>query len=243
VYSVLIKCPKCINIGFIYSGNMPLIFHKTVDDQTTLAVWQVQETNDYFLAELKLTAEEKEAYDLMKKHRQREWLSSRYLVHVLRGDKNRLPISKTEHGEPFIANQDQFLSISHSKAYTAAILSDKKVGIDIQMPEPKINKIAPKFVSHSEMKRIPREHQLDYYHILWGAKESMYKAYALKQLDFRGHMHVYPFIYSDGPIEFKGQIEKYNLEQAYNLYMQKVEAAYLVYSILDKQITHEDTNS
>jgi len=213
---------------------MPLIIDKTLDEQSRLAVWDAQEGNAYFKRSMQLTKAEKEAYLEMKPHRQREWMTSRFLLHYISGDKDRTPIVKTEYGKPYRKDCDRHISVSHSKDKVAVIISDRPVGIDIQNEVAKISRIKHKFISDSEASKLSAHNLIPYYHIFWGAKESMYKAYGIKELEFREHMHVYPFRFFRDDLELKGWVKKDDFDQIYDLYVHKMEKDYLVYCFESK---------
>lgn len=212
---------------------MPLISHQTITNQISLGVWDTTEDIGFFINALNLTVAELDFVTDLKTHRQREWLSSRFLCHFLLESKTRVPIIKDGFGKPYLENLQNYLSISHSKEKTAVIIADKPVGIDIQKHVDRINIIQHKFISESEKQQIDEEHLIQSYHLFWGAKESMYKAYGKKELDFKTHMHVYPFKYFQEKIEFKGWLEKEKIAQQYLLHADKIEDYYLVYSILN----------
>ena len=216
---------------------MPLLLDKKIANHTRVAVWKVEEPNSFFIEALGLDKEELAAYNQMRAHRQKEWLSSRYLLHLISSDDTRCKVVKTENGKPFRKNGDYEISISHSQQYTAVIISPKLVGLDIQTQQAKITRIAHKFVSNKEALRIPEQEAAFRYHILWGAKEAMYKAYGLRELDFKQHMHVFPFILSESEMELKGFVSKKPIYQLYNLYVQQIEDCFLVMAVLDKEET------
>lgn len=213
---------------------MPLLLDKKLNTNTRLAVWKIDEPNEFFLDALQLTKKELVAYESMRPHRQQEWLSSRYLLDSISDDEKRKAISKSDLGKPFRKNCNKYISISHSRKYAAVIISDYKVGIDIQVNEDKIARIAHKFINEEEQSHIPKKNKEAYYHVFWGAKESMYKAYGLKGLEFRDHMHLYPFVYDRENLELKGWVRKNETTQDYNLYVEKVKKAFLVYCILNQ---------
>lgn len=210
---------------------MPLILDKTIDQHTRIAVWDAQEGNAYFKRSMQLTQAEKKAYQLMKPHRQREWMTSRFLLHFISGDKERTPILKTEYGKPYRHDCPKHISISHSKDKVAVIISNRAVGIDVQNEVEKITRIKHKFISDSESSKLPSEDLVPYYHVFWGAKESMYKAYGTKELDFKEHMHVYPFRFFKNDLELKGWVRKDDFDKTYDLIVHKIESDYLVYCL------------
>lgn len=214
---------------------MPLLLEKEISGNGRLALWQVEEEETFFLDSLLLDDEEEATLSDMKTHRRREWIVSRYLLHQISQDKIRTRIQKDEAGRPHRINCNRFISLSHSKDLVAAIISDHSVGIDVQNHVERIPSIQHKFVSTSETSFIEKQTDLlAYYHILWGSKESMYKSYGKKELDFKKHMHVYPFELFDSKIEFAGKVEKNEERQFYDLYYQNINNNYLIYCILNK---------
>ena len=210
---------------------MPLLLDKNIGNDARLAVWDAQEGNAYFKRSLKMTSEEKENYSNMRPHRQREWMTSRFLLDYISDDKNRCPILKTIHGKPYRANCHKHISISHSKDKVAVISADKPVGIDIQNEVEKITRIQHKFISDSERKRLPPSNLVPYYHVFWGAKESMYKAYGIKELDFKDHMHLYPFKNFSDNMELSGWVRKGDYDEDFDIYVEKLTDNYLVYCL------------
>ena len=66
-------------------------------------------------------------------------------------------------------------------------------GCDIQVLTEKMPRIAHKFLNEPEKSYVesrPKSEHLDLLHLFWTAKESLYKAYGLKELDFRKNIFV-----------------------------------------------------
>lgn len=218
---------------------MPLLLDRELANNTRLAVWKVKEENSFFLSALGLSKKERTDYDKMRPHRQKEWLSSRYLLHFISAEKERKRLVKTESGKPSIQGCNRFISLSHSKDMVAVMISDDRVGLDIQKEEAKISRIQHKFISEQEYASIPEENLLAYYHVFWGAKESMYKAYGLKELEFKDHMHLYPFRFYKNELEIKGWVRKDMVAQDYDISVERIARSYLIYCIMTKEYTDE----
>ncbi len=216
---------------------MPLLLDREIENNTRLAVWEIQEPNAFFISELAMSKSELKAYDNMEAHRQKEWLASRFLLHHISLDKMRKRLEKTSTGKPYRAGCNKCISLSHSKQLVAAIISDKKVGIDIQKEESKISRIQHKFISPEESAMLPDDNLMAYYHVFWGAKEGMYKAYGLKELEFKDHMHVYPFSFYQDSIELKGWVHKDEIFQEYDISVEKIAGAYLICCIMNNEQT------
>lgn len=210
-------------MSFIYQSNLP--------SNGVLGIWQVTEDDDFFLERLDLYSEEDEELQTLKARKRTEWLSSRYLLHLLSQRDLRGACLKDQYGKPYLQNSTYLISISHTQNYTAVIASPQLVGIDIQVIVPKIVRIAPKFVNENEKAFISGEASLAYYHTVWGAKESMYKAYGKKEVDFRKEMEVFPFEFDPNGFFFKGQLKKGEILLNFSLFCRQIDQIILVYAI------------
>lgn len=100
---------------------------------------------------------------------------------------------KCSNGKPHLIASEQIkISISHSYDLAAAIKAPVDCGIDIQAVQDKIFRIQSKFATHKEIGSNPSAAHL---HVLWGAKEAMYKAFGKRGLDFKADMYLEPFEY------------------------------------------------
>lgn len=215
---------------------MPLIFHKKLEDQQTeVAVWKKTEKDADMHSQLDLSPEQNAFIESMPDHRRQEWLCSRLLVKELIKDQ-KYKLYKDSFGKPFLINSPYFISLSHSNDMAAVILSKKLVGIDIQFETEQLNRIYHKYISPEELAAIDADHLLASYHLFWSGKEAMYKAYGKRQLDFRSHMHIYPFKYYQHKLELKGWVRKNNTSQDYDIFCDRTEDYYLVYAILESWI-------
>lgn len=212
---------------------MPLFLSKTVFEDAKLGVWRIEEEEEYFSKALKLSQPEHSLVVEMKGRRKEEWLSSRHLIHLMSKRDIRAEILKDSFGKPYIPNSDHHISFSHSHGMSAAIASMKLVGIDIQFIVPKITRIAPRFMNLAETKRMLDMHSLKHVevmHIIWGAKESLFKAYGKKSVDFKKHMNVVVDEWDHKSISFHGQFSKADFEATFQLVAEKIENYILVYA-------------
>ncbi|NNE26323.1 MAG: 4'-phosphopantetheinyl transferase superfamily protein [Saprospiraceae bacterium] len=212
---------------------MPLIFHKDIQHNTSIGVWHIEEAPQFFIQALQLDEKEEAYLETMKSHRRKEWLTSRYLADKLCGGNCRIKIIKDTLGKPSLEDKTHHISISHSRDRVAVIRSDVPVGIDIQHEEQKIVRIHQKFIHTDEIARIDASALIPSYHIFWGAKESMYKAYGKRELDFRQHMHLYPFKYYQSNLELSGWVRKEDIAQDYQIFTDKLDKYYLSYCLLN----------
>lgn len=160
-------------------------------------------------------------------------LASRAVLYDMELSDSGYKIVKDDHGKPHVVNIQGDISFTHSHDHAAAMYSKTKlVGIDIQIATDKISRIAPKFISTGEYDYIElHDNAIDYYHVLWGAKESMYKAYGRRKVDFRVHLKVDPFVYNPIGGKISGSVMMPDYNGDFDIYYQKINAYYLVYCV------------
>jgi 4'-phosphopantetheinyl transferase len=211
---------------------MPLLSIKRPFSGASFGIWQITESEDFFSHDLPLAPEEADELAQHKGIRRLEWLASRWLLHQLTGMPQRIPLAKDAFSKPFFLEKPEFsCSLSHSHGIVAALLVECpmqqlsiQIGCDLQVLVPKMTRLAPKFINDLEFsflqKRSP-EHQYDLMHILWTAKEAMYKAYGLKALDFRRDMQVNEFSWDGYTATAKGFVRKSAVNLSFDLYIEK----------------------
>lgn len=151
-------------------------------------IWDITETEDFFLQQLALSSEEQIEYEQQKGKRRPEWLAARYGLHLLTAAAERIPVCKTPHHKPFLDNQPINCSLTHSVGVSGAMLSELACGCDIQLITEKMSTLAPRFMHPLELdyiNTVPKAQRLRELHFFWGAKEALYKAYGLKNLEFK----------------------------------------------------------
>lgn len=190
----------------VYFYAMPLLLIRDVLDDARLGVWQITEPHAYFLDRLSLTNNEQAALDRLPSPRQREWLASRYLLKVLIGVGEQLEIDNHPTGKPYLIGRAEEISLSHSVDRVAVVVGTGDVGVDIQICKDKIVALEHKFARPEESGCIDRHQTVRHLHLLWGAKETLYKIYAQKQLHFVTHLHVDLPEHVDGSGHFTGHI-------------------------------------
>jgi phosphopantetheinyl transferase len=172
---------------------LPLFLHQQLPEGGEYAIWDITESEAYFRARLSLANLERQELERIKGEGKRiEWLSSRYLLHLMSGRTERGSLVKDEFGKPHLLQSSHQISLSHSNGRCAVIAAPYAIGIDIQKMVPKIERIAHKFMRPAEMDSLVPKTRLQQLHIYWGAKEALYKAYGRKELDFRKHIKIAP---------------------------------------------------
>lgn len=140
------------------------------------------------------------------KGRNREKESVRRLSTLLHPNSE---IQKDDWGKPFIPNGPH-INYSHSSSHVLWGEHPKHaIGVDIENERPQLFKLQSKFCSSEELTYLDTSDPLSQLLLIWSAKESIYKAYGKKSLDFKLHMQISPFeVSTEGTLEAVLHIEK-----------------------------------
>jgi phosphopantetheinyl transferase len=112
------------------------------------------------------------------------------LVDIMLG--NGTEIIYNDKGKPFIKGSHKHISITHSHDKLAVIINEKEAaGIDIELIRDKALKIKHKFLSEEELN--DAGDNVTKLIVYWAVKESLYKVYGEKEVDFIKHLKVMPF--------------------------------------------------
>jgi len=150
-----------------------------------------------------------------------------YLINKLLDEA--VEIKYDDKGKPYLAEDSRHISISHSHDKLAIIVNEKEsTGIDIELIRDKVLKIKHKFLSTTELK--DANDDVDKLLIYWAAKETLYKIYGLKEVDFIEHLFVKPFTkHNFGTII--GKITLPNVNETFHLNYQLLDDYVLVYAL------------
>ena len=175
---------------------MPI--YKTIhpNSQTTVKIWKITESLEDLRDPLDLKPESLSRVTNMKSElHQRGFLSVRHLLRAFGYTDQDLFYDA--NGKPHLKD-GKHISITHSFEFSAVIVSNKPVGIDIEKQREKITVIARKFVDYEfkYLKSTAPEYvrQLT---VIWCIKESLYKLFAKKGMLFKVHFFVIPFMLED----------------------------------------------
>lgn len=209
---------------------MPLIFKKEIGEDT-VAIWHILE-NEVHLFESKLLISEKtEAFSVSNTAIRNQKLGARYLIDQLL--QSPVEITYDSYGKPIMKGYQQELSMTHSKERVGVMLSDKNAGLDLQVIQDKIERIIPRFMSDEEQAYLDEKYRIEHAHVLWCAKEALYKVYSRKELIFREQLLITPFVYSNGGGVVEGRIVLGEEIQKYRLQYEKLDNYMLVYVLND----------
>ena len=205
---------------------MPIIRIIKPNDNTIDGIWKITETIDELSKLVTLSSKSRELLKTRKSS-----------IHKLQFLSVRAILIELGYADDNLSYQDNVptlddskkISISHSNLFSCVIISDLKVGIDVQEINHKINKIAKKFIGYEtsyldldDFKRMT---------IIWNIKESIYKIANIIGLDYKTHLLVVPFNLSDN-FTYSWLIYK-NLKERYASYFFTIENysfAYLIHA-------------
>ena len=185
----------------------------SVNSQTTVKIWKIEESYSDLIAPLDLKPQSLERVLGMKSElHQRGFLSVRHLLREFGYTDQDLYYDA--NGKPHLKD-GKHISITHSFTFSGVIVSDNEVGIDIEKQRDKIGIIAHKFVDY-EFNYLDKTAK-DYIRkltVIWGIKESLYKLFATPGMLFKEHFLVIPFMLEDAEtiawIDYKDKKYRYN---------------------------------
>ena len=216
---------------------MTLIQNYITEKNGHLAVWHITENEAFFSDKLPLTDTDRAELMERKGRRRLEWLAGKYLVQLMVDFKHK--IVKDEFGKPHLEDSNLHISITHSSHFAAAIISSKAVGIDIQEVTPRLDRIAWRVMNDNKLQQLDKTHRLDHLHAYWCAKESLYKAYGWRGLDFRKNIVIEPFNFPENGLEngvflyvTEGSVLTDNFEKKFTIHLSKIDNCILVYCLL-----------
>ena len=147
-----------------------------------LLLWKLSEKEIQLNNLVNLSLSSKSRLDLIKSSSQRkQFLGIQNLLSL--HNINNEELFYDDNGKPHLLN-NKFISISHSFDYCGVIVSDVKVGIDIEKFRSKILNISKKFVSESDLALI-KVSSVENITKVWSIKEAVYKAFGHNKIDFK----------------------------------------------------------
>ncbi len=195
-----------------------MLFHEPLLAPGEWGLWRIAEPEQELSRHLSLYPEEVAELNAIRgEARRREYLAARLLLHHMSGRRKRGELIKDHCGKPHLQDSLFFVSISHTRGLSAAIAQPRPCGIDVQRIVPHIRKLARKFVSVEESLHLVAGQELVQLHLIWAAKEAMYKAYGLRELDFRHHLRVDLSAYHPAATEATATLRKEGVAMHFHL--------------------------
>ena len=192
---------------------MPL--HKVIhiNSFTTIFLWKITETFEELFEEVELKDINHDRLNSMKSElHQRAFLSVRKLLQYCNYTDFDLIYDQT--GKPYLKD-GKHISISHSHELATIVLSDKNIGIDLEIVKEKALRIAPRFMNVSHLENLTEDDKMKKATIVWGIKEAIFKLKNEVGISFTDHIFENPFLLSDknctAELNFNQTVQQYNI--------------------------------
>ncbi|MCQ2974190.1 MAG: 4'-phosphopantetheinyl transferase superfamily protein [Bacteroidales bacterium] len=177
---------------------MPLINTKIVNNDLYIGFWKITEDSSVLFDMLFPYLDETEVEQfqcLTHERRKCEWLASRILIFNLLGKYQR--VYYNQYGKPFI-EEDYNISITHSYDMAGVLLSRRKtVGLDVEKMNLRILKVENKLLEQTELNELKDDNKIQSLYVNWCAKEAMYKACGIREIDIKSNFRLEYFDYKD----------------------------------------------
>ncbi len=195
-------------------------------------LWRMEESIEQLKSSVHLSSKIKESMDMWNETRQREWLTARWMFsHFASIDPHMIQV--TEAGKPYIVNDPRYISMSHTSGYVSIATSQRNIGLDIQVKRKDIARIAVKFCAEKDLTIWPNTMpEIDKHHHIWSAKEALFKAYGLGNIDFKEHL-IIQNVTQISPESYisEGFVSKTNREKPYTLFSSRNNLLYRAIAI------------
>lgn len=208
---------------------MPLYKSIKIADDTQLLVWKITESLEELSASvnLKNICSDRVAGMRSELHK-RGFLSVRKLLAEV--GYTDFDLYYGEDGKPHL-NDGKNISITHSYGFSAIIVSNQNIGIDMEIRREKVIKIADKFMEN-EFSYLDPSHLEDYVRrliVIWGVKEALYKMFSRKNLSFKQNIDVHPFVMEDS--KGTATVNFMDINGTYTFSFEEIEDFTLVYCL------------
>jgi 4'-phosphopantetheinyl transferase len=212
--------------GLLSTVFMPLHSIINHDSSTKIYLWKISESFDALFSEIILNENSKIRLQSMKSEmHQRGFLSVRKLLQE--AGYSDFDLFYDASGKPNLVDENH-ISISHSHEFATLIISNKPVGIDLEIQKEKILKIAPKFMDSCHLENLSHEDQIKKATVVWGIKEAIFKIKNIEGISFKNHIFEDEFQLKDNKtfaqLRFENKIENFEI------HFQEIENYILVYS-------------
>lgn len=170
---------------------MPIILKKE-DQGSILAVWKVTESLEQLTSNEVALRYLDEIKKFSSPSRKVEWLTVRILLYELLNEHKVIIYSKS--GKPYLQDRSYEIGISHTCGFVAVHLAQKPTtSIDIEYRNNRISRVAQRVFSPAELGYGESKNSQTYELVMWCAKETLFKAFDLNNIDFRKDLLIHPF--------------------------------------------------
>ena len=172
---------------------MGLYPKKKLENEATIAVWQITETEQELIELSSVPSDEMEEISYIRSESQRK---QRLAVRALLSEvfEEKVYLSHHDNGKPYLENMVTNISITHTEKYVAIILHDEKdLGIDLESLDRDFSAVEKRALSEDEIEDLDDERRNEQLAIYWCAKEAIFKRVSAYKVDFAEQIEVERF--------------------------------------------------
>ena len=172
---------------------MGLYLKKTLENEATIGVWQITETEEELTRLSATPSDEMEEISFIgSESLRKQRLAVRALLNSLFDEK--VYLSHHDNGKPYLENNPVNISITHTDKYVAVILHEEQdCGIDIESLDRDFSAVEKKALSEDEIDDLEDEKRNEQLAIYWCAKEAIFKLLSRYSLDFAEQIEIERF--------------------------------------------------
>ena len=205
---------------------MPLFKTIQFNATTQILIWKITESYEDLYEMVVLNEKNSIRISGMKSElHQRAFLSVRKLFYL--AGYTDFDLYYDDFGKPHLKD-GKHISITHSHNFSAIIISDETVGIDIELQREKIIKIADKFCDSEFEFLTDNQEYIRKLTVIWGAKEAIFKIRNEKGISFKNHIRVNAFDLETQ--ETISELHYDSLVKSFKIYFEEIEGFTLVYA-------------
>ena len=172
---------------------MGLYLKKKLENEATIAVWQITETEQELIELSSTPSDEMEEISYIRSESQRK---QRLAVRALLNEvfEEKVYLSHHDNGKPYLENMVTNISITHTEKYVAIILHDEAdLGIDLESLDRDFSAVEKRALSEDEIDDLDDERRNEQLAIYWCAKEAIFKRVSAYKVDFAEQIEVERF--------------------------------------------------
>lgn len=171
---------------------MALFLKKELDNDATIYVWEITETEEELMQQSIPNDELEELALIRNESRRKEKLAERALLNEIFEEK--VYLGHHDNGKPFLQNMLMEISITHCSRFVAIILHpEESVGIDIESLERDFTAVEKKALSEDEIDDLcdnDSERRNTELAIYWCAKEAIFKRMSINGVDYAEQIEI-----------------------------------------------------
>ena len=172
---------------------MGLYLKKKLENEATIAVWQITETEQELIELSSVPSDEMEEISYIRSESQRK---QRLAVRALLNEvfEEKVYLSHHDNGKPYLENMVTNISITHTEKYVAIILHDEEdLGIDLESLDRDFSAVEKRALSEDEIEDLDDDRRNEQLAIYWCAKEAIFKRVSAYKVDFAEQIEVERF--------------------------------------------------